>query len=382
MQNKYLTDEHIMFRDAVRKFIEIEIVPHHEQWEHDGLVSRDLWLKAGKNGLLCMDVPEEYGGMGVEDYRYNVILAEEMARVGASGPGFAVANELVAPYLMAFGSDAQKQKFLPKMAAGELITALAMTEPDAGSDLQAAKTTAILSADGTHYLLNGQKTFISNGILNDMAIVYCKTDPDQRGKGTSLLLVERGMAGYERGRNLDKVGRHAQDTAELFFKDVKVPVENRLGEEGKGFMYLMHNLPQERLLIGLGAFAATESAFEHTARYCQERVAFGKPIGKFQNSRFKLAEMKTELTVGRIYVDDCIMRQNEGTFTADEAAMCKWYLTDMATRIIDQCVQLHGGYGYMLEYPVAKFWLDARIDPIHGGTNEIMKEIIGRGMGF
>ncbi|MCB0012456.1 MAG: acyl-CoA dehydrogenase family protein [Anaerolineales bacterium] len=380
MQEQYLTDEHRMFRDAVRRFLAKEVVPHHEQWEKDGLVSREVWRKAGENGFLCMDVPEEYGGLGVTDYRYNAILAEEMSYVGASGPGFGVANELVVPYLLAFGSEEQKSRWLPQMASGEVITALAMTEPDAGSDLQAARTTAI--RDGDHYVLNGQKTFISNGILNDLAIVYCKTTPGEGARGTSLLLVERGMAGYERGRNLDKMGRHAQDTAELFFHNVRVPVSNRLGVEGQGFRYLMHNLPQERLLIALAAFAAAEAAFRHTVDYCQTRQAFGRPIGKFQNSRFKLAEMKTKLTVGRDFLDQCIMEQNERALTAEKAAMAKLWCTDIAKEVIDDCVQLHGGYGYMLEYPVAKFYLDVRVDPIHGGTNEIMKEIIGRSLGF
>lgn len=380
MNPKHLTEEHLMFRDAVRQFIQREVVPYHEQWEKDGAVSREVWLKAGENGFLCMDVPEEYGGMGVDDYRYNAILTEEMSLVGAHGPGFAVQNELVVPYIMAFGTEEQKKRWLPKLASGEFISSLAMTEPNAGSDLQRAQTTAVLKDD--HYVMNGQKTFISNGILNDIAIVYCKTDPKEGARGTSLIVVEEGMAGYERGRNLEKVGRHAQDTAELFFKDVKVPVENRLGEEGMGFRYLMHNLPQERLLIGLGAFTAAEAALEHTIQYCQERTAFGRPIGKFQNSRFQLAEMKTELTVGRVYMDDCIMKQVDGTLTADEAAMCKLWSTDIAKKVIDQCLQLHGGYGYMLEYPIAKLFLDVRVDPIHGGTNEIMKEIVGRSMGF
>jgi len=380
MQQKYLTDEHIMFRDAVRKFLAREVVPYHEHWEKEGVVSREVWLKAGQTGFLGMDVPEEYGGMGVDDYRYNAILTEEASYVGATGPGFGVQNELVVPYIMAFGTEEQKQRWLPKMVTGEYISSLAMTEPNAGSDLQNARTTAIRQGD--HYVLNGQKTFISNGILNDLAIVYCKTDPDGRAKGTSLLVVEQGMEGYERGRNLEKVGRHAQDTAELFFNNVKVPVENLLGEEGQGFYYLMHNLPQERLLIALGAFAAAEAALDQTIKYCQERTAFGRPIGKFQNSRFKLAEMKTELTVGRIYLDDCIMKQSEKRLTAEEAAMAKCWCTDVAQKVIDECLQLHGGYGYMLEYPIAKFYLDVRIDPIHGGTNEIMKEIIGRSIGF
>ena len=349
MQLQHLTKEHEMFRASVRAFIEQEITPHHEEWEKDGKVSREVWLKAGENGFLCMDVPEEYGGMGVDDYRFNAIFTEEMSYVGASGPGFAVQNELVVPYIMAFGTKEQKQRWLPKLATGEYISSLAMTEPNAGSDLQAAKTLAVRMGD--HYLLNGQKTFISNGILNDLAIVYCRTSPDGGAGGTSLLVVERGMEGYKRGRNLEKMGRHAQDTAELFFNDVKVPVENVLGDEGRGFHYLMHNLPQERLLIALGAFAAAEAAFEQTAKYCKERAAFGREIGKFQHSRFKLAEMKTELNVGRVYIDQMIMRQSAGELTAVEAAEAKLWCTDVAKRVIDQCVQLHGGYGYMARIP-------------------------------
>lgn len=380
MQTKFLNDEHIMFRDAVREFCKREIVPYHEQWEKDGVVSRDVWLKAGENGFLCMDVPEKYGGLGVDDYRYNAIFVEELARVGASGPGFGITNELVVPYMLAFATEEQKERWLPKMATGEYITSLAMSEPNAGSDLQGIQTTAIKQGD--HYVMNGQKTFISNGILNDLAIVACKTTPGAGAGGISLIVVERGMEGYERGRNLEKMGRHAQDTAELFFKDVHVPLENLLGGEGKGFYHMMHNLPQERLIIALGAFVAAEAAFEQTVAYCKSRTAFGRPIGKFQNSRFKLAEMKSELTVGRIYIDDCIMKQVDGTLTAVEAAMCKQWCSDIAKRIIDECVQLHGGYGYMLEYQVAKFYLDVRVDPIHGGTNEIMKEIVGRSLGF
>lgn len=378
MQAHYLTSEHLMFRDAVRQFAAREIVPHHRQWEHDGIVPRQIWLKAGNMGLLGMDVPEEYGGPGIDDFRYNAILLEELASVGASGPGFGVQNDLVVPYIMAFANEEQKQRWLPKLVTGEYIGALAMSEPNAGSDLQGIRTTAI--RDGDHYVVNGQKTFISNGILNDLAIVACKTDPSKGANGISLIVVERGMRGYERGRNLEKIGRHAQDTAELYFQDVKVPLENRLGEEGRGFFYLMHNLPQERLVIALGALAAAEAAFELTLAYCKQRTAFGQPIGKFQNSRFKLAEMKTELQVGRVYVDHCIMLQVEKQLSAEEAAMAKWWCTDLACRVIDQCVQLHGGYGYMLEYPIARFYLDVRVDPIYGGTNEIMKDLIGRRM--
>jgi alkylation response protein AidB-like acyl-CoA dehydrogenase len=376
MQTQHLTHEHVMFRDAVRQFVDREIVPCHAQWEKDGMVPRSVWLKAGEMGFLGMDVPEAYGGPGMDDFRYNAIFLEELARVGASGPGFAVQNDLVIPYLLRFANEEQKQRWLPKLVTGEAIASLAMTEPDAGSDLQGIRSTAI--CEGDHYLLNGQKTFISNGILNDLAIVACKTDPKQAAKGISLIVVERGMPGYERGRRLEKMGRHAQDTAELFFRDVVVPAANLLGEEGQGFYYLMHNLPQERLVIALSALTAAEAAFEATLAYCRQRKAFGRPIGEFQNSRFKLAEMKTELQIGRVYIDHCIMLQVERKLTAEEAAMAKWWCSDLACRVIDQCVQLHGGYGYMLEYPVAKFYLDVRVDPIHGGTNEIMKDLIGR----
>ncbi len=380
MQQQLYTDELLMFRDAVRRFFEVEIAPYHAQWEKDGIVPRELWQKAGQNGFLCMDVPEEYGGGGVDDYRFNAILAEEGARFLATGPGFAVHNELVAPYFMKYANEEQKKRWFPPMAAGERITALGMTEPNTGSDVANVQTTAVRQGD--HYIINGQKTFISNGILNDMVLLTCKTDPGMGAKGISLIVVEREFEGYERGRNLDKMGRHAQDTAELYFKDVKVPVENLLGEENKGFYYLMHNLPQERLLIALGAFAAAETIFEKTVSYCKERTAFGRPIGKFQNSRFMLAEMQTELEIGRVYLDHCIMLQVEKKLTAVQAAQAKWWLTDIAKKVIDQCLQLHGGYGYMLEYPVAQAFLDVRVDPIHGGTNEIMKEIIGRSMGF
>ena len=378
MQAKYMTDEHIMFRDSVREFIKRDIAPYHEQWEKDEIVPRDIWLKAGENGFLCMDVPVEYGGMGIDDYRYLAIFAEELAAARVHGPGFGITNELVVPYMMAFATREQKERWLPKMATGECITALAMSEPNAGSDLQSVQTTAV--REGDYYIVNGQKTFITNGILSDLVIVYCKTTPGARARGTSLLVVERGMDGFERGRNLEKVGLHAQDTAELFFHDVKVPVANRLGEEGQGFYYLMHNLPQERLAIAVGSIGMAEAALEQTIAYCQERTAFGRPIGKFQNSRFKLAEMKTELQIGRVYLDHCIMLQCEKKLTAVEAAMAKWWCSDLAKRVIDQCVQLHGGYGYMLEYPIAKFYLDIRVRPIYGGTNEIMKEIIGRSL--
>ena len=376
MQKHLLTDEHLMFRDAVREFFKREVAPHHEQWEQDEIVPRDIWLKAGANGFLAMDAPEEFGGLGVDDYRYLAILNEEQAYTGFSGPGFSITNELVVPYLMAFANDEQKKRWLPKLATGEHIGALAMTEPNAGSDLQSIQTTAI--RDGDHYIVNGSKTFISNGIMADTVVTYVKTTPGAGGGGTSLLVLERGMEGFERGRNLEKMGSHAQDTAELFFKDVRVPVENRLGEEGKGFLYLMHNLPQERLQIALSSMAVAEAAFDTTLNYVKERTAFGRPIGKFQNSRFVMAEMATEIRVARVFIDNCIMLQMEKKFSAEEAAMAKWYLTDLAQKVLDRCVQLHGGYGYMLEYPIAKWYAGHRIMPILGGSNEIMKEIIGR----
>jgi len=376
IQEHLLTEEHIMFRNAVRKFFEREVAPYHEEWEKAGIVPRDIWLKAGANGFLCMDVPEEYGGMGVDDYRYLAIFNEEQSYTGCSGPGFSITNELVVPYLMAFGNEEQKKRWLPKLATGEYIGSLAMTEPNTGSDLQSIKTTAIRNGD--HYVVNGSKTFISNGILSDVVVTYVKTTPDAGGSGTSMLVLERGMEGFERGRNLEKMGGHAQDTAELFFNNVKVPVENRLGEEGKGFSYLMHNLPQERLQIAGSSLAVAEAAFDQTLAYVKERTAFGRPIGKFQNSRFVLAEIATEIRIARVFIDNCMLLQMEKKLSAEEAAMAKWWLTDLAQKVLDRCVQLHGGYGYMLEYPVAKKFAGHRIMSILGGTNEIMKEIIGR----
>jgi len=380
MRANLLTDEHLMFRDAFRRFVEKEIVPYHAQWEKDGIVPRELWQKAGGVGFLCMDVDEAYGGLGVKDYRYNAIISEELVRVGASGPGFAVHTDMVVPYISQFGTEEQKQRWLPGLVAGETIAAIAMSEPNTGSDVAAVQTTAVRHND--HYLINGQKTFISNGILNDLVVVAAKTDPEAGAKGVSLLVLERSMEGYERGRNLDKIGMHAQDTAELFFRDVRVPVDNLIGQENMGFIYLMQRLPQERLTIAVGAIAAAEAALEWTIAYCQQRTAFGRPIGKFQNSRFKLAEMKTEVEIGRTFIDHCIQRHNQGELSVEQAAMAKWWTTDLQVRVIDQCLQLHGGYGYMMEYPIAKAYIDSRAQKIYGGSNEIMKEIIGRAMGF
>lgn len=380
MKRHIFSQEHEMFRQAVRQFIAREITPYHDRWEEQGQVPPELWHKAGAHGFLCMAVPEEYGGMGEADYRYNLILVEELAYARASGPGFSLHTDVVLPYLLNYGSDAQKQRWLPKMASGECITAIAMTEPDAGSDLAGIRTTAVRHGD--HYLLNGQKTFITNGILNDLVIVAAKTDPDAGHNGLSLLLVERDMPGYTRGRNLEKMGWHAQDTAELFFDDVRVPADNLLGQEGAGFFYLVQNLPQERLTIAASAVAGAEAALEMTARYCRERTAFGRPIGKFQNSRFRLAEMKTGIEIARVFLDRCVMEHNAGNLSAEEAAMAKWWTTDLNKRVVDQCLQLHGGYGYMKEYPIAWMYTDIRWQPIGGGSNEVMKELIGKAMGF
>ena len=380
MQDSLLTSEHKMFRDAFHRFVEQEITPNYEQWEQDRMISREVWQKAGSLGFLCMDVPEHYGGGGTSDFRYSAIIVEELSRANASGVGFSIHTDMVVPYLLRDATDEQKQRWLPHMVAGEAIGAIAMSEPGTGSDLSAVETTAIRSGD--EYVLNGQKTFISNGILNDFVVVVAKTDSNAGAHGISLFLVERDMEGYERGRVLDKIGLHSQDTAELFFRNVRVPVENLIGGENEGFYALMTGLPRERLSMSVGAVAAAEQALEWTVQYCQERKAFGRSIGKFQNSRFRLAEMQTEIEIGRVFVDHCILLHNEGELSAEKAAMAKWWTTDMQVRIIDQCLQLHGGYGYMMEYPIAKAYVDSRAQKIYGGTNEIMKEIIGRGMGF
>ena len=374
------SEEHEAFRRTVRTFMEREVVPHHKQWESDGIVSREVWRKAGEQGLLCFDVAEEYGGAGVDDFRYNQVLAEESARAGASGPGFIVHTDIIVPYLSSLGTEEQKQRWLPGCVSGELITAIAMTEPGAGSDLQGIRTTAVDKGD--HYVVNGSKTFISNGIMSDLVVVVVRTDPEAGHQGISLLVVERGMEGFERGRNLEKVGLKAQDTAELFFDNVVVPKENLLGEEGQGFVYLMTNLPQERLSIAMMAAAACQQVLEMTMTYAKERTAFGKPIGVFQHNRFLIAEMATETKVCQVYVDDCVRLHNEGRLDAVGAAMAKWWTTELQTKIVDRGVQLHGGYGYMLEYPIAQAFLDSRIQTIYGGTTEIQKEIIGRSLGF
>ncbi|HZU68925.1 MAG TPA: acyl-CoA dehydrogenase family protein [Ktedonobacteraceae bacterium] len=382
MKRTIFTEEHAMFRDTFRHFVEKEMVPYIGQWEKDGIVSRELWLKAGEQGFLGLNVPEEYGGAGINDFAFNAIMTEETTRAGvaSAGAGFGLHNDVVLPYFLSLATEQQKRRWLPGMCTGELITAIAMTEPDTGSDLAAVRTTAIRHRDT--YILNGQKTFITNGILSDIVIVVAKTQPELGHKGISLIVVERGMEGFNRGRNLEKMGLKAQDTAELSFEDLHVSVDNVLGEEGKGFYYLMRNLAQERLSVAVAAVAACETALEITLDYCKQRTAFGKPIGSFQNSRFKLAEMKTEIEIGRVFVDRCIEELNAGELTAETASMAKWWTTDLQKRVLDQCVQLHGGYGYMLEYPIARAYLDARVTSIYAGTNEIMKEIIGRSLGL
>jgi alkylation response protein AidB-like acyl-CoA dehydrogenase len=372
--------DHDAFRETARAFCDKEILPHHESWEEAGIVPRELWTAAGTAGLLGFMAPEEYGGGGVRDFRFNAVVSEEITKARASGPGFAIHIDIVSAYLLDYANDEQKARWLPKFCSGELITAIAMTEPGAGSDLQGIETTAI--RDGDDYVLNGSKTFISNGILADLVIVVAKTDPAAGYQGISLLVVERGMPGFERGRNLDKIGLKAQDTAELFFDDVRVPAANLLGEEGKGFIYLMEKLPQERLAIAVVAAAACESMIATTLEYVKDRKAFGRPIGSFQNSRFVMAELATETQIARVFVDRCIEELNAGTLTVSEAAMAKWWTTELQKKVVDRCLQLHGGYGFMTEYPIAKAYLDTRIQTIYGGTTEIMKEIIGRTMGI
>ena len=374
------TQEHEDFRATVREFLEREVVPHHDQWEKDGQVSREVWTKAGAQGLLCFDVDEEYGGAGVKDFRYNMVVAEEISRVGASGLGFPVHTDVIVPYISSLGTDEQKRRWLPGVVSGELISAIAMTEPGAGSDLQGIRTSAVDKGD--HYVLNGSKTFISNGIMSDLVIVVARTNPEAGHQGISLLVVERGMDGFERGRNLEKVGLKAQDTSELFFDNVHVPKENLLGEEGSGFISLMTNLPQERVSIAAIAVAACEHVLQLCLDYAKEREAFGRPIGKFQHNRFLLAEMATEVHIARVFVNDCVLKLNAGEVDTALASMAKWWTTELQKKTVDQAVQLFGGYGYMMEYPVARAFVDSRIQTIYGGTTEVQKEIIGRMLGF
>ncbi|MFE4533793.1 acyl-CoA dehydrogenase family protein [Streptomyces scopuliridis] len=378
MKRQIFAAEHEAFRATVRTFLAKEVLPHYGQWEKDGIVSREAWLAAGRQGLLGLAVPEEYGGGGTTDFRYSAVLAEEFTRAGAAGLAIGLHNDMIGPYLTTLGTEEQKRRWLPGFCSGETITAIAMTEPGAGSDLQGIRTAA--EDRGDHWLLNGSKTFISNGILADLVIVVARTTPEGGAKGLSLLVVERGTDGFGRGRNLDKIGQKSQDTAELFFHDVRVPKENLLGELHGAFGHLMTHLAQERLHIAMAATAGAEHLLEITTRYVKEREAFGRPLAQLQHIRFEIAEMATECAVTRSFLDRCITDHSVGELDAVHASMAKWWATELQKRIADRCVQLHGGYGYMTEYPVARAFTDSRIQTIYGGTTEIMKEIIGRSL--
>jgi alkylation response protein AidB-like acyl-CoA dehydrogenase len=381
MKRTIFEDEHRAYRESVRRFLAEEVVPNHAQWEREGIVPRALFAQAAQQGLLAMSVSEAYGGAGVGDFRFNQIVVEEVAYAGVAGSGLGITlhNDICLPYFLAYCDEQQRARWLPGIADGSLITALAMTEPGIGSDLASMTTSARLAGD--RYVVNGAKTFITNGINADLVIVALKTDPAERHRGISLVIVERGMEGFERGRNLEKVGMHAQDTAELFFADVHVPVANRLGEEGRGFHYLVSNLAQERLSIAIAGVAAAQAALDWTLAYVKERTAFGQPLGAFQSARFTLAEMKTEIELATAYTDQAVLALGRGELSAEDAAMAKWWCTELQGRVVDRCVQLHGGYGYMLEYPIARAYADARVTRIYGGSNEIMKEIVGRSLG-
>jgi alkylation response protein AidB-like acyl-CoA dehydrogenase len=373
--------EHEDYRESFRRFLAAEVVPYYAEWERARLVPRELFSKAAAHGFLAMEVPEEYGGPGVDDWRFNVVLGEEATRAGV-GDAFAgpmIHTDICVPYLIASCTAEQKERWLPGVAAGKQILAIAMTEPGTGSDLAAIQTSARRDGDG--YVLNGAKTFITNGINADMVIVAARTS-DERHGGLSLLVVERGMEGFERGKQIEKLGQHASDTSELFFNDVRVTEENRLGPEGSGFMQLVSRLVPERLTLAVTSLAGAELAFEITLAYVKERKAFGRPIGSFQHSRFVMAELKTELEITRAFVDRTIERHCAGSATIEEAAMAKWWTTELLGKVTDAGVQLHGGYGYTTEYPIGKAWVDARITRIYAGTNEIMKELIGRTMGL
>ena len=382
MKRELFDTEHDELRASFRAWLDKEVVPRHLAFERDGIVPHDLFVDAGRHGYLGMAVPEQYGGGGVDDFRYNLVIGEEVqaAGVGGAGLGICLHNDICLPYFLRYCTEEQRERWLPGIASGELVTAIAMTEPGIGSDLASMSTTAL--RDGDTYVVNGSKTFITNGINADLVITAVKTDPSERHKGMSLLVLERGMEGFERGRNLEKLGLHSQDTAELFFNDVAVPVANLLGEEGQGFMHLVHNLPQERLSIAISGVAAARAALDWTLAYVKERQAFGQPIGSFQNTRFVLAEIATEVEVAQSFIDKCVMALNADALTAEEAAMAKWWCTELQKRAVDRCLQLFGGYGYMLEYPIARAYADARVTTIYGGTTEIMKEIIGKSLGL
>jgi Acyl-CoA dehydrogenases len=384
MDRKHYEDEHRAFAEAFRAFAEKAIVPNYLGYEKACITPREVFQEAGKGGFLGMAIPEQYGGGGVDDFRFNQALDEQIAvaGIGGSGLGLSLHNDICLPYLLAYTTDEQKQRWLPGVASGELITAIAMTEPGAGSDLNGIRTTA--KRDGDSYLVNGSKTFITNGINGDLIVTAVKTGsaPDDRRGGTTLLVLERGMPGFERGRNLDKLGLHSQDTAELSFADVRVPVENRLGEEGEGFGYLTAKLPQERTSIAISALAEASAALQETLRYVQDRKAFGTSVASFQNTKFVLADIATEIDVAQAYVDRCVDRLNAGELTPADASKAKYHCTELQGRVIDRCLQLHGGYGYMTEYPISRRYADARITRIYGGTSEIMKSVISKSLGL
>jgi len=373
-------ETHDQFRSAFRGWLDDRVVPNHEEWENEGITPRDLWIDAGKQGFLGLTVPESYGGGGTNDYRFAAIMTEEIGTTGVigSGNGITLHNDIVLPYYLELANDEQKKRWLPGMCTGEIIGALGITEPNTGSDVAGVRTTGVKK--GGVFIVNGAKTFISNGINSDLVITVCKTDPEKGHRGFSLLIIERGMKGFERGRNLDKLGMHAQDTAELFFNDVEVPAENLLGEEGMGFVYLMTNLAQERLGIADGAIAVADAAVKWTLDYTKERKAFGQSISQFQNSKFLLAELATEVQIAQVYVDRCVELHCEAKLSAEQAAAAKYWCTELQNKVVDRCLQLHGGYGYMREYPIARAWADSRIQTIYGGTTEIMKEIVGRSL--
>lgn len=383
IERSLFSSDHEAFRDAFRRFMDKEIAPFHEQWEEQGYVDRKVWNKAGENGFLCMTMPEEYGGAGA-DKLYSVVQMEELGRGGFTGIGYSLHSEIVAPYILHYGTEEQKRKYLPKLASGEMVGAIAMSEPAAGSDLQGVKTTALKQPDGS-YLLNGSKTFITNGWHADLVIVVAKTDPAAGAKGTSLMLVERGMPGFETGKRLKKLGMKAQDTSELFFTDVKVPAENLLGgqaHENRGFICLMEQLPWERMQIAITAVASAQAAIDWTLAYVKERKVFGQPVASYQNTRYTLAELQTEVQVARVFVDKCAELVAQDKLDTATASMAKYWCTDLQCKVMDECVQLFGGYGYMWEYPITRAYADARVQRIYGGTNEIMKEVISRAMGL
>ncbi|MFG2008154.1 acyl-CoA dehydrogenase family protein [Micromonospora sp. NPDC048868] len=380
MEQHLYERDHEEFRELCREFLTREAVPHHERWEADGIVDREVWRRAGAAGLLGMDVDAEYGGGGQRDFRFNAVLDEEIVASGCTGLGFGLHNDVVAPYLTELTTDEQRKRWLPGFCSGDLVTAIAMSEPGAGSDLAGIRTSAVRDGDG--WVLNGQKTFITNGEMADLVVVVVRTAPEQGAHGVSLIAVESGTPGFSRGRRLAKVGLKANDTAELFFDDCRVPAENLIGTENHGFYHLMANLPRERLSIAVVAVAAAERLLAVTLDYARSRQAFGRPIGAFQHNRFLLAELDTEVTIARTFVNHCVAEYGAGRLSVTDAAKAKWWTTELQNRVADRCVQLHGGYGYMLEYPVAKAWLDGRVQTIYGGTTEIMKEIIGRGLGL